>query len=76
MSGVVDALVEYVNKADVRVLRCRGAACLCCNNSTHSSEGENVIEIADTQYHSCNNSGFEATTTKQDTINSYNDTTL
>ncbi|XP_078377556.1 uncharacterized protein LOC144660710 [Oculina patagonica] len=76
MSGVVDALVEYVNKADVRILRCRGAACLCCNNSTHLSDGDNVIEIADTQDHSCNNSGFEATTTKQDTINSCNDTTL
>ncbi|XP_078375764.1 two pore potassium channel protein sup-9-like [Oculina patagonica] len=71
MSGVVDALVEYVNKADVRILRCRGAACLCRNNSTHSSPGDNVIETADTQDPSCNNSGSEAATTQQDALVEY-----
>ncbi len=76
MSGVVDALVEYVNKADVRILRCRGAACLCCNNATHSSDGDNVIETADTQDRSCNNPGFKPATTQQEALNSFNDTAL
>ena len=77
MSGVVDALVEYVNKADVKFIRCRSAVCLCCNNTTHSSHGDNVIETVDTQLdYSCNNLGFGEATTNKETINSPGDTKL
>lgn len=75
MSGVVDAMVEYVNKGDVKV-RCCPSACLCFNNTSCSSPGENEIETVNTQNHSLNNLGFEAATTQKQTITFCQDTTL
>lgn len=72
MSGVVDAMVEFVNKANVKVLRCR---CFCQgNNSTQSSQIDNGIETIDTQDHALNNVGFDAANTQDETV--HNDTTL
>ena len=75
MSGVVDAMVEYANKGDVKV-RCCPSSCFCFNNTSRSSPEENEIETVDTQNHPLNNLGFEEATTQKETINFRQDTAL
>lgn len=75
MSGVVDAMVEYLYKGDVKVSCCPGSG-PCTNNTTRSSNSENEIETVDTQNHSLNNLGFEAAATQKEAISSCQDTTL
>ena len=76
MSGVVDAMVEYVYKGDGFKAPCCPSACPCFNNTTHSPHGENEIETVDTQNDSLNNLGSEAATTQKETINVHQDTKL
>ena len=75
MSGVVDAMVEYVYKGDANVPCCPSSG-PCSNNTTRSSNSENEIETTDTQIHSLNNLGFEAAATQKKAISSSQDTTL
>ena len=75
MSGVVDAMVEYVYEGDAKVPCCPGA-CPCSNYTTRSSHGENEIETVDTRNHSLNNLGFEATATQEEATRSSQVTTL
>ena len=75
MSGVVDAMVEYVYKGDVKIPCCPGA-CPCSNNTSRSSHGENEIDTVGTQNHSLNNLGFEVASTQKETISFRQDTTL
>ena len=66
MSGVVDAMVEYAYKGDVKVPCCPGAS-PCSNNPTSSSHNENGIDTVDTQNLSLHNLGFEADGTQKQT---------
>lgn len=76
MAGVVDAMVEFVNKADVQVVRCKNT-CLCCNKSTQSSQVDgDGSETFGTKNHSSNNMGFEEAPQQRQNANSSNDTTL
>ena len=75
MSGVVDAIVEYVYKGDVKVPCCPGGG-PCSNNTTSSSHGENANDTGDTQNLSLHNLGFEAAAIQKQTTNVCQETAL
>ena len=75
MSGVVDAMVEYVYKGDDKVPCCSGAG-FCSKSTTRSANSENEIETGDTQNQSLSNLGFEEAATQNRAITSSQDTML
>ena len=75
MSGVVDAMVEYLYKGDAKVPCCPGAG-PCSTNTTSSAHCENGIDTVDTPNLSLHNLGFEAAATQKQTTNVCQETTL
>lgn len=75
MSGVVDAMVEYMYKGDAKVPCCPGGG-PCSNNTTSSSHGENESDTVHTQNLSLHNLGFEAAATPKQTTNVRQETRL